>query len=204
MKSNIGIISVLCLMWLDVNAFNRADWPAFGDVPPINKDWTKAALKGQKTFSNNDPDFEECPDYNDWALTYDDGPGQFTDERVLKPLAERNLKATFFVTGQQVANSPNVLKKIHDDGHQIGIHTWSHPELTKLSNDQVVAEIVWTARIIKNITGVAPTMFRPPCKFCLVNLKVGDIDARVRGIIRNLGLSVILWNRDTKGAAFKT
>jgi peptidoglycan/xylan/chitin deacetylase (PgdA/CDA1 family) len=91
--------------------------------------------------------------------------GEFTQERVLTPLGQKNIKATFFVVGQEVAKSPQVLKKIFDDGHQIGIHTWSHPQLTKLSDDEVVAEIVWTAQIIKDITGVSPELFRPPCKF---------------------------------------
>ena len=93
--------------------------------------------------------------------------GEFTQERVLTPLGQKNIKATFFVVGQEVAKSPLALKKIFDDGHQIGIHTWSHPQLTKLSDDEVVAEIVWTAQIIKDITGVSPELFRPPCKFLL-------------------------------------
>ena len=147
-----------------VYGFVRSDWPDYGDVPPINKLWTSAAMNGSLVITNNSPDFTECLNPETWALTYDDGPGEFTENRVLKPLAERNIKATFFVVGQEVATSPQELKKIHDGGHQIGIHTWSHPELTTLTNDQIVAEIVWTARIIKNITGVAPTMFRPPCK----------------------------------------
>lgn len=170
MKYYIQILFSLSLV--KVNAFVRSDWPDYGDVPPINKAWTSAVLNGSSVLSNDSPDLKDCKDPHTWALTYDDGPGEFTEERVLLPLAARNMKATFFVVGQEVAKSPGDLKKIHDAGHQIGIHTWSHPELTTLSNDQIVAEIVWTARIIKNITGVSPTMFRPPCKFLKINGKL--------------------------------
>ncbi|ORY46585.1 glycoside hydrolase/deacetylase, partial [Rhizoclosmatium globosum] len=57
---------------------------------------------------------------------------------------------------------PDVLKRVYDAGHQIGIHTWSHPAMSSLTLDQQIAEIVNTAKIIKQIIGVVPTVWRPP------------------------------------------
>ena len=65
------------------------------------------------------------------------------------------------------------------------IHTWSHPDLTNLTNDQIAWEILWTAQIIRDVIGQVPTLFRPP---------LGAIDSRVRGIIVGLGLTPVLWN----------
>ncbi|CAG8606023.1 10409_t:CDS:2 [Acaulospora morrowiae] len=132
-------------------------------------------------------DFTYCPNKTDWALTYDDGPGPNT-ENVLSALDSKGVKATFFVIGSRVLQHADVLKKTVAAGHQIGVHTWSHTMLTTQSNEQIIAEIKWTEKIIKNVTGLTPTWMRPPA---------GDIDDRVRGILTQLGYRIALWNHDT-------
>lgn len=69
-------------------------------------------------------------------------------------------------------------------GHQISVHTWSHPSLTTLTNEQIVAELGWTKQVIKDTIGVTPNTFRPP---------YGDIDDRVRAIAAQMGLTPIIW-----------
>lgn len=69
-------------------------------------------------------------------------------------------------------------------GHQISIHTWSHAPLTTLSNEEIVAELGWTAKVIRDVIGVTPNTFRPP---------YGDIDDRVRYIAAQMGQTPIMW-----------
>ncbi|KAH9263679.1 hypothetical protein BASA83_012919 [Batrachochytrium salamandrivorans] len=97
-----------------------------------------------------------------------------------------NVKATFFVIGSRVLDGWEYLKAVHDAGHQIGIHTWSHRSLTTLTNDQIVAELVWTAAIIKEVIGVTPIYFRPRVH--------DDMDDRVRAIVKNMGLTAVVWS----------
>jgi len=73
-------------------------------------------------------------------------------------------------------------------GHQISVHTWSHPYLTKLSNAEIVAELGWSKQVIKDVIGVTPNTFRPP---------YGDIDDRVRAIAAQMGLTPIIWSSVT-------
>lgn len=99
-----------------------------------------------------------------------------------------NLKVTMFVAGSNVYFNPDVLKSAFDAGHEIAIHTWNHPALTSLTNEQIVAEILYTEALIVSITGVKPRFFRPP---------FGDLDDRVRAIVAALGYENILWARDS-------
>lgn len=79
-------------------------------------------------------------------------------------------------------------------GHQLSVHTWAHPYLTTLTNEQIVAELGWTKKIIKDVTGVTPNTMRPP---------YGDIDDRVRYIAMQMGLTPIIWTR-ANGGSFDT
>lgn len=96
------------------------------------------------------------------ALTFDDGPNPKSTLIILDILKKENIKATFFVLGSQAKKYPKIIKRIHDDGHEIGNHSYSHPNLTKLSAKQLATEIDKTNRSIKAATGKNPTVFRPP------------------------------------------
>ncbi|KAI8608139.1 hypothetical protein BC830DRAFT_35487 [Chytriomyces sp. MP71] len=83
---------------------------------------------------------------------------------------------------------PEVLKASYDAGHAIGIHTWSHPQLTSLTDDQIIAELVYGAAAIKEVIGVYPSYFRPP---------FGASDDRVLQLAATMGLTSIVWNFDS-------
>jgi len=139
-------------------------------------------------------DTTECPDRGVWGLTYDDGPGYYT-ENLLAYLDSQKIKATFFVVGSRVLSFPHTLQSEYTRGHQIAVHTWSHPSLTQLSNSEIIAELGWSRKIIKDVLGVTPNMMRPP---------FGDIDNRVRAISVAMGLTPVMWTRQSVNASFDT
>ncbi|KAK9760140.1 chitin deacetylase [Basidiobolus ranarum] len=122
-----------------------------------------------------------------WALTFDDGPSQYTSQ-LLDILAAANVKATFQMIGSNVIQFPDVVKRAYDEGHQIASHTWSHPHLMSLSNDQIIAEVKTTEDTLFNITGARPAYIRPP---------YGEADDRVKAIFKAMGYHTLLWNMDT-------
>ncbi|WP_313663871.1 polysaccharide deacetylase family protein [Cellulosimicrobium cellulans] len=121
------------------------------------------------------------------ALTFDDGPGADT-ERLLKTLAEKHVTATFFLVGTNVEKRPDVVRDTAAGGHLLANHTWDHPQLTTLDDDEVRAELERTQDAITEASGETPTFLRPP---------YGDVDDRVRSVATRTGLQVILWNLDT-------
>lgn len=96
------------------------------------------------------------------ALTFDDGPSPIWTEALLDGLRERGVKATFFVTGQNVEAYPELIKKMQEDGHLIGNHTYSHIQLTAVSEEKALEEIKKTNEAIYNCTGSYPEFLRPP------------------------------------------
>lgn len=90
--------------------------------------------------------------------------------------------------GSNVVGFPAAAKRAIEDGLTICVHTWSHPSMTSMTNDQVVAELYWTLRAIKESTGVTPRCWRPP---------FGDVDDRVRAIAWQMGMRTIIWDEDT-------
>lgn len=94
-------------------------------------------------------------------MTYDDGPSYYTPN-LLKYLDEQQIKSTFFVVGSRVISFPQTLQEEFMSGHQVAVHTWSHPYLTTLTNEQIIAELGWTRQAIRDVIGVSPSMMRPP------------------------------------------
>ncbi|KAH9487079.1 Chitin deacetylase [Psilocybe cubensis] len=139
-------------------------------------------------------DITECPTAMDWGLTYDDGPAFYTPN-LLEYLDQEQLKATFFVVGSRVFYNWNMLQSQYMGQHQIAVHTWSHFPLTSLTNEQIIAELGWSRKIIKDVLGVTPNMMRPP---------YGDIDDRVRAISLAMGLTPVMWTRISPLATFDT
>jgi peptidoglycan/xylan/chitin deacetylase (PgdA/CDA1 family) len=130
----------------------------------------------------------------DWGLTYDDGPGYYTSN-LLEYLDSQKLKSTFFVVGSRVVTFPRTLQYEYMNSHQIAVHTWSHHALTQLTNEQIVAELGWSKKVIKDVLGVTPNMMRPP---------FGDIDDRVRAISLAMGLTPVMWTRVGATTVFDT
>lgn len=96
------------------------------------------------------------------AITFDDGPDPTWTPRVLDVLREKGVKAAFFLLGQQAENYPGLVRQIVADGHVIGSHTYTHPNLALCSEQRVRLELDATERLIESITGRSTTLFRPP------------------------------------------
>ncbi len=96
------------------------------------------------------------------ALTFDDGPHPYYTHQLLKGLKERNVKATFFITGQNVEAYPDIVKEIYEDGHLIGNHTYNHTQLTTTNAEMFKQEIIKTNEVIKEVTGEDTIYIRPP------------------------------------------
>lgn len=95
------------------------------------------------------------------ALTFDDGPGPYT-ERLLDGLKERGVKASFFLIGRSVKEYPEVVKRMEEEGHLIGNHTYSHVKLKGLSPEETRREIQKTDEAVYEITGKHVAYLRPP------------------------------------------
>lgn len=119
------------------------------------------------------------------AITYDDGPGGKSETRILDCLEKYDSVATFFYLGSRVSSGPDQIKRAQNIGCELGNHTWSHPQLTKLSTDKVKEQISKTNEAIKKASGVYPTVFRP---------SYGDINDAVNSAV---GMPVIMWSIDT-------
>ena len=121
------------------------------------------------------------------SQTFDDGPSRYTPA-LLDALSRSRTKTTFFVIGKNVITYPEHVRRERREGHVVAVHTWSHQFLPALSNEQVFAELQWCIWAINATSGVLPRYFRPP---------YGGVDDRIRAIATQLGLQIVLWDRDT-------
>ncbi len=119
------------------------------------------------------------------SLTFDDGPHPVFTPMILKLLKENNSKATFFVLGKNAEIYPEIIRQINDDGHQIGNHTYSHFDLTKVPTKTIRKEFEKAQKIIFEITGKKPRVFRPP---------YGYYNDEVIKVSRENGYKTILWS----------
>ncbi len=96
------------------------------------------------------------------AITFDDGPHPSYTEQLLDGLKERGVHATFFVTGEHAGLHPEIIKRMQNEGHLIGNHTYSHIQLTKNNREDFKEELIMTNKVIKEITGEEVQYVRPP------------------------------------------
>lgn len=123
------------------------------------------------------------------ALTFDDGPDSRYTTAILDILKEKKVKATFFVVGLQVSKFPEVLKRIDEEGHSIGNHTYNHKDLSKLSKEQILKEMTTADAEIEKAIGYTPTLFRAP---------YGAVNDALMEIMKEYKRESILWNIDTR------
>jgi peptidoglycan/xylan/chitin deacetylase (PgdA/CDA1 family) len=122
------------------------------------------------------------------AMTFDDGPSATLTPKLLDILAAHRIKATFFVIGENVAEHPEIVARAAREGHEIGNHSWSHPNFGKMSDDGVRSQLQRTDDAIKSAIGSRPTLLRPP---------YGSITAREKRWIHDqFGYEIILWDVD--------
>lgn len=118
------------------------------------------------------------------ALTFDDGPHPKYTEQLLDGLKERNVVATFFVTGENAENYPEIIRREQEEGHLIGNHTYSHIQLTSRNREAFREELVRTNAVLEEITGEKTSFVRPP---------YGSWD---KSFEKELNMFPVLWNID--------
>jgi len=112
------------------------------------------------------------------ALTFDDGPDDRFTPQILDVLDKHDIKATFFLLGTRVDKYPDVAKRIINEGHAIGNHTYWHPDLTKTGEQNLVWEIEKNEEAIKDVTDQVTPLFRAPYGALNETLveKIGELD----------------------------
>ena len=120
------------------------------------------------------------------ALTFDDGPHPKYTDRILNALEKHGSRATFFVVGSSITRNKSIIKKMSDQGNQIGNHSYDHKELTKLNSTAIKSQMQKTNSAIKNVTTFAPSIMRPT---------YGSVNSVVRN---SVGMPMIMWSIDTE------
>jgi cellulose synthase/poly-beta-1,6-N-acetylglucosamine synthase-like glycosyltransferase/peptidoglycan/xylan/chitin deacetylase (PgdA/CDA1 family)/spore germination protein YaaH len=96
------------------------------------------------------------------ALTFDDGPSRLSTPAILDVLKKKDVKASFFVLGTAAAMEPAILKRVYEEGHDIGNHTFTHPDLSEIPSAQLDLELNATQRVLESKLGIRTALFRPP------------------------------------------
>ncbi|MGG2054625.1 polysaccharide deacetylase family protein [Lysinibacillus pakistanensis] len=117
------------------------------------------------------------------ALTFDDGPHKKYTPEILDVLSKYDAKATFFIVGENAEKNPELALRIHDENHELAIHTYTHPFKTNVSN--LLKEIKQTHATIYGITGYSPVLFRP--------VEGQYTDAMIDAIHKE-GYKVVMWS----------
>lgn len=125
---------------------------------------------------------------NKVALTFDDGPDVRYTPKVLDVLKKHNVKATFFLIGSRAKEHDDIVKRIHDEGHAIGNHTFWHPNLPKEELDRLHWEVSETEKVIDNIVGFKPRLFRSP---------YGALTEEMVKMLGDMNNTIIGWDVDT-------
>lgn len=127
---------------------------------------------------------DEAPHKGKVALTFDDGPHPVCTPQLLDGLKKRDVKVTFFVTGENVESYPEIVKRASEEGHLIGNHTFHHVQLTAANSDDFKKEIISTNDIIQEVTGKETSFIRPP---------YGSWDKKYE---KELNMFPVLWDVD--------
>ena len=150
-----------------------------GETYHLNAD---GSLKNYKSESRDDE--KKKGSAGAVALTFDDGPGSFTD-RLLDCLEKNQSKATFFMVGEEINSFPDTVKRMEEMGCELGNHSYTHTDFTTLSTDDMSAEIAGVDELLVNLVGHGATVVRPP---------YGSVNDSVRATV---GTPMILWSIDT-------
>jgi peptidoglycan/xylan/chitin deacetylase (PgdA/CDA1 family) len=138
--------------------------------------------------------FRSCKVNGTLALTFDDGPSEWTSD-LLDILKANDVKATFYLTGHNLAKGmihnpatgfPDTIRRIYNEGHQIAAHTWSHMDMNELTSQERHDEMVKLEIALSEVLGFFPTYWRPPYNSCGLGCQK-DMGA--------LGYHVVSWDR---------
>ena len=121
------------------------------------------------------------------ALTFDDGPSGAITQALLDGLAERNVKATFFLCGYRIEQYPALAQQMAEAGHELGLHSYRHEYMQHMTKQQALDDLAECQSILTETTGVAARLFRPPG---------GLYSQNVLEAAQEMGLSVVFWSVD--------
>jgi len=142
---------------------------------------------GESAPAGGQPQTDEPVHHPVVALTFDDGPSASVTPRLVEELNKRGIKATFFMLGTAAEANPDVVRLVHESGHQIASHTYDHGAyLTELTNEQLSFQINNTVKILRDITGSDPVYMRPP---------YGAMD---KATASKIGWPMMLWTVDPR------
>ncbi len=125
---------------------------------------------------------------NEVAISFDAAWGADKTIDIMNMCDEYNVKATFFLVGFWIEKYPDMVRTIYNRGFEIGIHSNTHPDMTKLSKTEIRQELIANIKLVEDITGVKPKLFRPP---------YGYYNNQLIEICEELGLSCIEWSVDS-------
>jgi len=122
------------------------------------------------------------------ALTFDDGPHPRDTPRVLEVLAKHKIQATFFLIGKDLERNPNLVKQVHDGGHQVGIHCYRHIPFPFEKPDLLRKHLDHTRELIANACGISPETIRD------VRPPYGFFTAKTKTMLTEWGYRLVMWN----------
>lgn len=123
------------------------------------------------------------------ALTFDDGPSPVWTPRILDELKKAQVKATFFMLGRHVEKYPEVARRVAEEGHEIGNHTYDHRVILYYKPSELIEQLEKTKAVIKDATGQTTQFFRPPKAW---------VTEREKKYIKDLGYTIVLWTLNSK------
>lgn len=132
---------------------------------------------------------------NQVAITFDDGPDSKWTPLILDILKQYNVKATFFVLGVKVEDNPQLLRRILEEGHEIGIHSYTHPDMYIASEERILLELNASQRLIETITGHSTILFRPPYSDCMPHTAA---ELKPFKIAQDMGYLTVAYTIDTE------
>lgn len=151
-----------------------------GQLPSIDEEGFKNILQKQGAIFLGDTTKKEL------YLTFDNGYENGYTAKILDVLKEKGVPATFFVTGHYVRDQPDLLKRMVNEGHLIGNHSWSHPDMTRISDQQMKEELDRVKEEVAKLTGQQEMRFvRPPR---------GIFSERSLAVSRQLGYTSVFWS----------
>lgn len=157
--------------------------PSYPATPAIRASWTPFTWVEKYRYAFSGPFDKPFV-----ALTFDDGPEPVFTPQILDKLKEHGAKGTFFLKGENIEKYPELVKRMVEEGHLVGNHTYSHPDLTKITDEQFQQELQKTSELIQQTAGYLPTYFRPT---------YGGITESQLKWANDHGMDVIQWSIDT-------
>lgn len=168
------------LVFFNEHKKHKGSVPLYRAAPFLKKEW-----RDQLTAAPASEAVTAGKSVKKIALTFDDGPNPKSTKAILATLKKHHARATFFMLGSRVEQYPELVDQVVQEGHEIGNHSWSHRDFTKLSKQEIQDEITRTALAVEAAAGASPITVRPP--YGATNDLVGEV----------IGVKPMLWTIDT-------